>query len=241
MNCIAVDDEPLALEIIENHCSKLEQLDLVKTFTNPLKAFTFLKENDVDILFLDIQMPEINGLDLIKSLVKKPHVIITSAYKDYALAGFELDVSDYLLKPIHFDRFFKSINKVQKLIELENQEFSPLKKESSHSLPNDFMFVSTEHKKVKINYSEILYIEAWRDYVKIALENETILSLLSIRSLEEQLPKDVFIRVHRSFIVSKNHIREIDRNRIMVNQSWIPIGASYRLEFETWLNKYKVI
>lgn len=240
MKCIAVDDEPLALEVIESHVSKLDDLELVAIFTDPLKAFSYLKSNSVDLIFLDIQMPELSGLDLLKLITKRPHVIITTAYSEYALEGYELDVTDYLLKPILFERFFKSITKVQKYKELEKQEsVSGVSVNQAYS-GDDFIFVNTEYKTVKVNLVDILYIEGWRDYVKIHTKDEIILSLLSVRSLENQLPDNKFIRVHRSFIISHHSIESIERNRIYINGNWIPVGGSYKDKFQQWLDQYRI-
>lgn len=240
IKCIAIDDEPLALEVIENHISKVEQLELVGTFTNPLKAFSFLKENEVELIFLDIQMPELSGLDLLKLIPKRPHVILTTAYSEYALEGYELDVSDYLLKPILFERFFKAINKVEKYMALEFKEAQSGEAINQIQSNNNFIFVKTEYKTVKVNLDEILYIEGWKDYVKIHLKEEVILSLLSIRVLEQQLSESMFLRVHRSFIVAHNAIESIERNRIYINGNWIPVGGSYKEVFQSWLGSYKI-
>ncbi len=240
IKCIAIDDEPLALEVIKKHCAKVEELELVDTFFNPLQAFKYLKNNTVDIIFLDIQMPELSGLDLLKLIPRNAQVVLTTAYVEYAFESYQLDVTDYLLKPILFDHFLKSINKVQKYISLEKKSQANTQSVESFEAIGDFIFVSTEYKIVKISLNDILYIEAWRDYVKIITKTETILSLLSISLLEQKLPSNKFLRVHRSFIISPNSIESIERNRIYIQGNWIPIGGSYKETFQTWLEQYKI-
>jgi two-component system, LytTR family, response regulator len=240
IKCIAIDDEPLALEVIKNHVAKLEELELVETFYNPIKAFNYIKENEIDLIFLDIQMPELSGLDLLKLIPRNAHVVLTTAYVEYAFESYQLDVTDYLLKPILFDRFFKSVNKVQKYIELEQKSKSSPKTDSVVEIEDDFIFVNTEYKIVKIDLNDILYVEAWRDYVKIITKEDTILSLLGISLLEQQLPKTKFLRVHRSFIIAPSNIESIERNRIYINGNWIPIGGSYKEVFQAWLEKHKI-
>lgn len=242
IKCITIDDEPLALEVLESHISKIDDLQLEGSFTNPLKAFSFIRDNDIDLIFLDIQMPELSGLDLIKLISKDQHVILTTAYKEYAVEGYELDVTDYLLKPILFERFFKSFNKVLKYIELENsQQVIDLTQENVlKESGEDFIFVNSDNKTIKVNFDQIYYIEAWRDYVKIVAKDEVILSLLSISSMERQLITGAFTRVHRSFIINKTYIEVIERNRIYMNGNWIPVGGSYRANFQNWLTKHKI-
>ena len=241
IKCITVDDEPLALEVIESHISKIDQLELLGSFTSPIKAFSFIREHDVDLIFLDIQMPELSGLDLLKMIPKKAHVILTTAYKEYAIEAYDLDVTDYLLKPILFERFFKSFNKVLKYIELEKgqqNQVSPVT--NVRETGDDFIFVNADNKTIKVNFDQIYYIEAWRDYVKIMTPNGVILSLLSITSMEKQLHSQNFSRVHRSFIVNRSFIEAIERNRIYINGNWVPVGGSYKDGFQNWLAKYKV-
>ena len=241
IKCITVDDEPLALEVIESHISKIDQLELLGSFTSPIKAFSFIREHDVDLIFLDIQMPELSGLDLLKMIPKKAHVILTTAYKEYAIEAYDLDVTDYLLKPILFERFFKSFNKVLKYIELEKgqqNQVSPVT--NVRETGDDFIFVNADNKTIKVNFDQIYYIEAWRDYVKIMTPNGVILSLLSITSMEKQLHFQNFSRVHRSFIVNRSFIEAIERNRIYINVNWVPVGGSYKDGFQNWLAKYKV-
>ncbi len=222
IRCLIVDDEPLALDILEDFINKTPSLQLIGKYENPIEAIQFLQTNDIDLLFLDIKMPDISGIQLLKSLNKKPVVILTTAFKEYAIDGYELDVLDYLLKPIEFERFLRAVNKA-------SEYFNSL--ENRNSKDRDFLFVKADYKLVKIKFNDILFIEAVKDYVKIKTEKSYVLTLMSMAGIEEKLPPDNFIRVHRSYIVSLNNVNTISRHRIIIGDKYIPISTPYRDKF----------
>ena len=237
INCIAIDDEPLALDIIQNYASKVPFLDLKGTFQNPIDAIEHLDNNSIDLIFLDIQMPELTGFEFLKSLPKQPLIIFTTAYPNFALESYENDAVDYLVKPIAFDRFLKAVSKVkQRLSLIENTSA-----DKTEQPDKDFIFVKTEYKTVKIDLKEILFVESQKDYVIFTLEdNSTIPSLLSIRNVNETLPSNNFIRVHRSFILAIDKIDSIERNTVIINEQRIPVGESYRDQFKTIISQNKL-
>lgn len=233
LKCIAIDDEPLALDLIKQYTSKVSFLKLIGAFENPLDAIQFLSANQVDLIFLDVQMEEISGIQFLKVLTNKPKVIMTTAYDKYAVAGFELDVVDYLLKPISFERFLKAVNKVYDLINLERQNNTSDKiKLENEILNNDtYFFVKSGTQLIKINYDDVLYIEGQGDYLSIVTKNKKILTLQTFSKMEKILPENVFVRVHKSYIVSLPHIEKIERNRIIIGEKYIPISESYKDNF----------
>jgi two-component system, LytTR family, response regulator len=221
IKCIAIDDEPLALELLEDFISKVPFFQLAGTFQNPTNAISLLHEQNVQLLFLDIQMPEITGLEFLKSLESKPKVIFTTAYSDYALEGFNHDAVDYLLKPFTFDRFLKACNKAYRLIAAQ-QINDPEK---------DYMFIKSGYDTVKIKFQDIQYVEGFKDYVKIHLkEGHPVLCLISMKALLEKLPAN-FIRVHRSFIIAFDKIKIIQRRQVKIGDTEVPIGDMYREAF----------
>jgi DNA-binding LytR/AlgR family response regulator len=227
INCIAIDDEPLALEVIKKYVTETPFLNLTNVFTDAIQALTFLKTQKTDLIFLDIHMPDISGLQFIKALKDKPKVIFTTAFSQYAVAGFELEAVDYLVKPFTFDRFMKALLRVKKTL--------PEAPEPIES-PDTYFFVKSEHHSVKINFHDIHYIEGLDDYVKIYLhDSKPILSQMSMKSVIEKLPKDRFMRVHRSFIVPLAHILSIRNRRIYLDQREIPIGDTYYETVKEWL------
>lgn len=224
MNCIIVDDEPLAQDILESYIEKMPELKLVAKCNNAFEASQVLQTQQVDFMFLDIQMPEITGIQFLASLKEKPFVVFTTAYPDYAIEGFELNATDYLLKPIAPDRFLKSVQKVK---EQYNLKHAVVKAEE---LP--YIFVKAEYQTLKIELSNILYIEGLKDYVKIYTRaNGMIMTLMNLKGIHSKLPNAEFIRVHRSFIVPIQSIEKIDRNRIVIGEKRIPIGESYKDDF----------
>lgn len=229
MKCLALDDEPLALEIIEDFAAKAPFPMQVKTFENAALALRYMQDEQVDLLFLDIKMPDITGIQFLKALKHPPMVIFTTAYQEYAMDGFNLDVVDYLLKPIPFERFIKAVTKAQ-----EYQSVSSPNK----SMDNDYIFVKTEYKIIKINLEDILYIEALKDYIKIYTPNQPVLTLKSLKAFESRLPKDKFIRVHRSYLVAMNKINSVERNTVMIANQPIPISEGYRDKFYDVITKY---
>jgi len=214
LKCVVVDDEPMAREIIETYIAKTPNLELVASCENAAEVILFAQENEVDLFFLDINMPEISGLSLAKIIHKKAQIIFTTAYRKYAIDGFNLNVVDYLLKPIGFDRFLQAVQKVLVSEVAENN--------------NDFMFVRSDRKMVKIDFNAILYIESLSDYLKIFTKEKTIVIRETISSLEEKLPSKKFIRIHRSFIVSFKSISSYTNEFIEVNQKALPISRSYK-------------
>jgi DNA-binding LytR/AlgR family response regulator len=226
MNCIAVDDEPLALDIIEAYVTRHPELTLVARCNNAAEASEVLKKHKVDLMFLDIQMPEITGLSFVKSLERKPLFMFTTAYPDYALEGFELDAIDYLLKPIAYDRFEKGVEKA-----LEYYKIKQNADVAESDLENEHFFVKANQKLIKLSYSEIYYVEAFADYVKIFLADKKIVTLQTMKNMELKLPPDMFSRVHRSFIVNRNHVASFSTSVCEVNEVKIPIGKNYKEAF----------
>ncbi len=221
---IIIDDEPLAHEIIEEFCSMLPHLQLEKNCYNAIEAMQFLNENTIDFMFLDINMPKLKGLDFLKTLTKPPKTIITTAYKEHALEGFELNVVDYILKPFSFDRLVKAVNKVS-----DSQTTKTIIKEVSNGTDNSTrFFIKGDKKYHQIDLNELLYIEAYGNYTKLFLKDEMILSHEKISHYEDLLNASNFLRVHKSFIVAINKIKFIEGNRILINDHKIPIGQTYK-------------
>ncbi len=236
INCIAIDDEPLALDVIESHLSKIPFVNLVAKIRNPLQAIEIINSQNIDFIFLDIQMPELTGIEFLKILQKKPMVIFTTAYPNYAVESYELNAIDYLVKPIPFDRLLKAIMKVQEKTN-NNKPVTPINNITNDA---DFIFVKTEYKTAKIFLNDILYIESLKDYVVFHLADEKISSLLSLTYVEAELPKDKFVRIHRSFIVAFDKIKEIERNIIVIGTAKIPLGENYREDFKKLVDVKKI-
>lgn len=230
MKCLVVDDEPLALHILEDYISKLPFLQLVKATTNPIEALTQVQNGGIDLVFLDVQMPELTGIQFLKIANGKAKVILTTAYSQYALEGYELDVVDYLLKPIAFDRFYKAVQKAQAA--LNTGIVAPAKEEPAQKdLQTDFIFVKTEYKIQKVYLHDILFIEGLKDYISIYTPTERIITLQIMKKMEEALPEQHFVRVHKSYIVALNKIDSIERSRICIKDKIIPVGDTYRDQF----------
>jgi DNA-binding LytR/AlgR family response regulator len=224
VRCIIVDDEPLAQEVIERYVSSIRELELVRVCSNALEAFEVLHNEQIDLMMLDISMPVISGLDFLRSLRKAPAVIITTAHPDFALQGYELDVIDYLVKPVSLERFMKAVNKAIELIHARN----PATALSENKLPKaDYMFVKSDQKLVKISFQEIEYIEGMKDYVKIFTREKMIVTLHTMKFFEANLPSS-FIRIHKSYIANLDAIKSISGNEIEIRQTRIPIGSSYK-------------
>ena len=230
MKCIIIDDEPLAIEIMESYVGKVEQLKLEGTFRNAVSAFTFLQQHPVDLIFLDIQMPKLSGIDFLKTLKNPPKVNFTTAFRDYALDGFELEVADYLLKPIPFDRFLKAVGKVL---------HQPVPQTSSLPLKQDdnYVYFKVDKKMIKVRMSEILYIESIKDYVKVKTGDKEIVTQQKISYLEESLPKENFLRIHRSFIVNREKIDAYSATDMEIGKFHIPIGRNYKNDVMRLLGK----
>lgn len=228
MKCLIIDDEPLAVELLEDFVTKVPSLKLIASCSNAIEAALILQNNKIDLIFSDIEMPDFSGIEFIKSLDVKPLFIFTTAYSHYAVEGFNLNAVDYLVKPIPFYRFLKAVNRAQELFNLKSEnELAPEVAQST----SDFIFVKSEYENVKVNLDSIRYIEGLKDYIKIYTDTpKPILTLNSLKAFEEKLPAN-FIRVHRSFIVSLNHINSVQRNRIIIDKIRIPIGQNYKDEF----------
>ena len=233
IKCAIVDDEPLAVELLASYVNKIPFLELVGKFSNATDAIDCLKETEVDLLFLDIQMPEVNGMELSRMLPESTRVIFTTAFNQYAVDSYRTGALDYLLKPITYATFLEACNKALQWFNLVHQSDNRPEQEIKS------IFVKSEYKLLQINLDSIKYIEGLKDYVKIYTEDSVhpILSLMNMKAMEQMLPASRFIRVHRSFIVSKEKIREIDRNRIVFGDVYIPIGDSYKQAFNDFLNR----
>ena len=235
IKCAIVDDEPLAVELLASYVNKIPFLELCGKYTNATDALHGIGEIPVDLLFLDIQMPELNGLELSKMIPENTRIVFTTAFDRYAVDGFRVNALDYLLKPISYADFMEACNKALQWFQLVQQQDEPAaaEKEEIKSI-----FVKSEYKLLQINLDDIRYIEGLKDYVKIYTEQSPhpILSLMNMKAIEQMLPASRFIRVHRSFIVQKSKIREIERNRIVFGDVYIPIGDSYKQAFQDFIN-----
>jgi len=230
--CLAVDDEPPALQVIEKYISSVPVLELKASVNNAVDALSIIQHNKIDLIFLDIQMPQLLGTDFIRSLINPPKVIFTTAFRKYAVDGFELDAVDYLLKPISFERFLKAVNKVMRLNITANENDLSFKIPQAATSADAFMFLRADRKNIKVNFEEILFIESLKDYIKVVTKDKMIITKQAISSIEENLPKDLFIRTHRSFIVSVKKIESFTPELIQINKYEIPISRSYRHEVE---------
>lgn len=233
IRCIAIDDEPLALKQIAGYIRQTPYLELKAEFGSAIKAIVFLQENEIDLMFVDINMPDLNGLDFVKSQMNPPKVIFTTAYKEYAVEGFKVNALGYLLKPIDYDVFLQAANRAQEWFDL--QEKKNVKIESNEN----FLFIRADYKLMRINLSDIKYIEGMREYVRIYMTGQKpLMTLVSMKKIEEYLPGSKFMRVHRSYIVNLEKITTIDRNRIIFdNNVYIPISGQYNQNFQDYLKK----
>jgi len=233
IRCVAIDDEPLALKQIGAYIEKTPFLDLAALCNSAIDALEFITSDKADLVFVDINMPDLNGMDFVKSLKEKPGIIFTTAYSEYALDGFKVDAIDYLLKPISYNDFLRAVNKAKLL--LGNIE----QKRDSAKASADHLFVKSEYKIMRIELSDIKYIESMHEYVRIHLVNEKpVMTLLSMKTIEEQLPKEKFMRVHRSYIVNKEKIKVVERNRIIFdNNVYIPVSDQYKSVFQEFINR----
>jgi DNA-binding LytR/AlgR family response regulator len=230
---IAIDDEPLALQLIVDYIQKTPDLILAGQFENPLEAAQYISKNPIDIIFTDIQMPGLNGIEFTRSMLNGPVVIFTTAFSKYAIEGFKLDIADYLLKPFTYEEFLTSVHKAERMIR------SVTKPADDVLSNNEFLFLKSDYKIKRINFQNILYIEGLKEYVKVYImhSEKPILSLSSLKNLEIKLPADKFMRVHRSFIVNLAKIETIDRSRIVFGKKYIPIGEQYKDKFQEFLDK----
>lgn len=239
MKTIIVDDEPLALEILEEFINKVPELKLVKKCQNAIEAGEILRKQDIDLIFLDIQMPQLTGIEFVKSLTKPPKIIFTTAYSQYALEGFELNAVDYLLKPISFDRFMKAVNKA-----LPQAQASANTDHEEIEAGPDFIFVKADKKLVRLKYNEIQYVEGLKDYVIIKTDTGRVITLQTMKSLEEKLPTPPFMRIHRSYIVNLDKINAVVGNMVEVMEKGqpksLPVGKNYRDELERVVEKNRL-
>lgn len=239
IRCIAVDDEPLALDIIESYVAKLPYLELVKTCSSATEAMQVLQEEKIDLMFLDIEMPELTGLQFLNIIQNQPLVIFTTAYPNYALEGFNQDAVDYLLKPIPFDRFLKAVSKAQERLQHKfsaNQEQRPQQVQAEQ----DFIFVKADYKTLRVDLKDILWIEGLKDYIIIHTKDQKIITLLSMNKMIEKLPDTKFIRVHRSYIVALQKIDSIEKSRIRIGDKEVPIGEVYKDQFLKWVEENNI-
>ena len=233
IKCAIIDDEPLAIELLVSYVKKIPFMELCGKYSNAVDAMKGIADNPVELVFLDIQMPELNGLELSRMLPESTRVVFTTAFEQYAVDGYRINALDYLLKPISYPEFLEACNKALQWFTLVHQTENQPEQEIKS------IFVKSEYKLLQINLDQIRYIEGLKDYVKIYTEDSPhpILSLMNMKAMEQMLPASRFIRVHRSFIVSKEKIREIDRNRIVFGDVYIPIGDSYKQAFNEFINR----
>jgi DNA-binding LytR/AlgR family response regulator len=240
LNCLIVDDEPLAQDVLANHISKVGQLHLVQKSNNAIEAFEAIHKNNIDLLFLDINMPVMSGLSFLRSLKDPPAVILTTAYTEYAMEGYDLDVIDYLLKPIPFDRFLKAVNKAIAKLQLNGKQIQYIPEDytphlnpaiqSPAAADKQYFFIKADGKLVKVNYADIKFIEGMKDYLKIHTATGMIVTHYTMKAMEEQLPSDKFMRVHKSYIIALNAIKAIEGNIIFLDKekTEVPLGNSFK-------------
>ena len=231
IKCLIVDDEELARKLVENYIQRLPHLEVVAKCANPLDAMQVLQKEKVDLMFLDIQMPELTGIEFLKTLSHKPLIVFTTAYKEYALEGYELDVVDYLLKPFRFERFLQAVNKASNLLKKETTEIKTIAADSiAEETAKDYILVKSEFKVFRIFYKDILYIESMKEYVAYHTADGRTLSLGSLKKLQTDLPTQQFIRIHKSYIANINYITALEGNMVHIGDKKLPIGASYKEE-----------
>ena len=242
IHCLIIDDEPPAREILKQHIAGVEALELAGTCSNAVEAVSFLKEHPVDLLLLDIQMPQLLGTNFIRTLKNPPKVIFTTAYRKYAVEGFELDAVDYLLKPISFERFLKAVNKVLQL-NISSAQAMPTSatKEKQNGESNSFLYFRAERKMVKVFFRDILYVEGLKDYIRIVTDNKTIVTKYVLSTLEEMLPANEFLRIHKSYIVAIYKIDSYNADTIHIAKHELPIGRLYKFDVNRVLNASSAI
>nr|WP_315219503.1 LytTR family DNA-binding domain-containing protein [uncultured Flavobacterium sp.] len=236
MKCVIIDDEPLAVELLEDFVGKVDSLELIRTFNNAIDAVSFINQTNIDLIFLDIQMPHFSGIEFLNTVEKKPLIIFTTAYSDYAVEGFNLGAVDYLVKPIPFHRFLKSVVRAQQIFNPANVQ-AISESTTAPEIDQDFMFVRAEYENVKMNFSDILFIEGLKDYVKIyTTDNKFTLTLISLIKLENLLSCKGFSRIHRSYIINIKHVKSIQKNKVLISDKRIPISESYKNAFFERIN-----
>ena len=241
INCLAIDDEPLALAQLTNYIEKVPFFQLAKACSNAMEALEWLRTESVDLIYVDINMPDINGLEFVKSLHNKPLVIFTTAYAEYAIDGFRVEAFDYLLKPIGFSDFLRSANRAAQQLALAEAKISPATEQGKLAEDQEgYLFVKADYKMLRIDINKILYVESQSEYIRIYLDNDKpIMTLLSMKALEERLPADRFMRVHRSYLVNRTKITAVANNRIIIGkETYIPIGNQYKERFNLFVEQH---
>lgn len=237
MKCVIIDDEPLAVELLQDFVKKVDSLELINSFNNAIDAVSFINQNNVDLIFLDIQMPHFSGIDFLNTIEKKPLIIFTTAYSDYAVEGFNLGAVDYLVKPIPFHRFLKAVVRAQQVLHPAIAAQTISENTNTPEIDQDFMFVRAEYENVKLNFADILFIEGLKDYVKIyTTDNKFTLTLISLIKLENLLSSKGFSRIHRSYIINIKHVKSIQKNKVLISDKRIPISESYKNSFFEKIN-----
>lgn len=240
INCIAIDDEPLALDKIREYIKRIGYLNLLNCFDNAVDAMEFLKVTKVDLIFLDVQMEELTGIQMLEAMHDKPKVVLTTAYDEYALKGYELDVCDYLLKPISFQRFLQACEKVyDQMFPLMQPDIS-VPEPGSTEAEKGYFFVKNGNITQKINFDDILFVEGMKDYLRIWTAKEKVMTLLSFKKLQDALPAKGFIRIHKSYLISIDKIEKIERNHVTITGQSLPIGESYRRQFFEEIEQDKI-
>lgn len=235
ITCVILDDEPMAVALLSKYVERIPMIELIKATTNPFEALDIITNNTVDLVFIDIQMPELTGVQMMQMIGHKTKFIITSAYSEYALQGYEYNVVDYLLKPISFDRFYKGIQKLQDVGGEPSTVVAPLLKSTEASV--DFLFVKTDGKLVRINLEDLLFIEGLKDYLVLHLKTEKLIVLETMKEFESKLSQH-FMRIHKSYIIRLDQIETIERNRIFITDKIIPIGDTYKVKFQEWVKTF---
>lgn len=238
LNCIIIDDESLARKYLKDYVSKVPFLEFSGEFNSPLKAMEIISSGNIDLIFLDIEMPEITGIDFLKSQQHIPQVILTTAYREYALDGYELNITDYLLKPFSFDRFLKAVNKANLLHQTKNSQIKSKSEEYNQAdFHVDYLIIHANKKYYKVNYSDLIYMEGQKAYVTFYTgRNGKITALASLRELEEKLPIKKFIRIHKSYIVSVDHMDSLEGNQLSVSGEKLPVGKNYKINVSKIFN-----
>lgn len=237
IRCAILDDEPMAVALLSKYVEKISSFELVKATTNPFEILELIAQTTIDVLFIDIQMPELTGIQMMEMLGNKTKFVITSAYSEYALKGYEHNVVDYLLKPISFDRFYKCIQKIESLA-LEKPAPTVEIMAKTEEKPDEFLFIKTDGKLVKINLNDLLLVEGLKDYLYLHLKNEKLIVLDTLKDFEAKLPASDFMRVHKSYIIRLDQIETIERNRVFIQKNIVPIGETYKIKFQDWVKSF---
>ncbi|GLB51098.1 DNA-binding response regulator [Neptunitalea chrysea] len=237
MKCVIIDDEPLAIDVIKSYCERIDFIEIVGVFTNAIDAHLVLNSKQVDLIFLDIEMPQINGIEFINSISNKPLFIFTTAYSEYALEGFELNAVDYLMKPIPYHRFVKSVLRAKEIMNFKNNQITSLMNTfpayGSVTEEPKLIFLRSDYENVKVEVNDIKYVQGLKDYLKVNLEstNKSIITLSNFKDISEKLPKHNFIRIHKSYLVNIHHIKSVQKSRVVIGDEKVPIGDSYKADF----------